>query len=271
MFNLEKIENLYLLILRYVIVVVASIAILTSTIMLLTGFAKSMTGDPDLPTENYRSSANSSVATSDIVLRWVPEGEKESLKAFIEEKVDDSYPRKFPSDSGDYDVLTNNFLNNSFGVTYNNKSFVRDVALFGDDSQEVTWNSRWTDEDSNDSDNLNSLWASMLRDHLRNLDQFSPWFSSLEQSRNDTYKDFLLANIAGDTPRFIASFNTAWLKWLEEEGNKYDDALAEAQLTRASAMANYTTAAVSFGIFLFVMFMSLIAFIERNTAKIADK
>ena len=81
MFNLEKIENLYLLILRYVIVVVASIAILTSTIMLLTGFAKSMTGDPNLPTENYRSSANSSVATSDIVLSWVPESEKESLKS----------------------------------------------------------------------------------------------------------------------------------------------------------------------------------------------
>jgi len=272
MFNLEKIENLYLLILRYVIVVVASIAILTSTIMLLTGFAKSMTGDPDLPTESYRSSANASVATSDIVLGWVPEGEeKESLKSFIEENVDDRYSRRFPSDSGDYDVITNNFLNNSFGVTYNDKSFVRNVALFGDDSQEVTWQSNWTDKDSNDSDNINDLWSSMMRDHLRNLNQFSPWFSSLEQSRKDTYKDFLLTNTVGDTPRFIASFNTAWLEWLEEEGNKYDKALAEAQLTRASAMANYTTAAIAFGIFLFVMFMSLIAFIERNTAKIADK
>jgi hypothetical protein len=130
---------------------------------------------------------------------------------------------------------------------------------------------RWTDEESDDSDNLNLLWNSMLRDHLRNLDQFSSWFQSLEESRKTTYKDFLLDQIAGDTPRFIASFNTAWMSWVEKEGNKYDEALIEAEVTRASAIANYTTALISFGIFLFVMFMSLIAFIERNTSKISNK
>ena len=271
MFELEKIENLYLLILRYVIVVVASLAVITAIIMLLTGFIKSMTGDPDLPTESYRSSANSSVATSQIVLGWVPDGEeKDSLKSFIEENVDDRYSR-FESDDGNYEELTNTFLTNAFGVSYNNKSFVNDVALFGDNAQETTWKSRWTDEKSDDSDNLNLLWNSMLRDHLRNLDQFSPWFQSLEESRKTTYKDFLLDQIAGDTPRFIASFNTAWMSWVEKEGNEYDEALIEAEATRASAIANYTTALISFGIFLFVMFMSLIAFIERNTSKIANK
>tara|TARA_Y100001970_G_scaffold278897_1_gene385294 strand:- start:526 stop:1341 length:816 start_codon:yes stop_codon:yes gene_type:complete len=271
MFNLEKIENLYLLILRYVIVVVASLAVITAIIMLLTGFLRSMTGDPDLPTEDYRSSANSNVATSDIILGWVPDGEeKEGLKSFIEENVDDRYSR-FESDGGNYDELTNTFLQNAFGVSYTNKSFVTDIALFGDNSQEVTWQTRWTDENSDDSDNLNLLWNSMLRDHLRNLDQFSPWFQSLGESRRNSYKDFLLENIAGDTPRFIASFNTAWKEWIQEEGNRYDKELMEAEATRASAIASYTTALISFGIFLFVMFMSLIAFIERNTAKISNK
>ena len=273
MFDLEKIENLYLLILRYVIVVVASLAVITAIIMLLTGFVKSMTGDPDLPTESYRSSANSSIATSKIVLDWVPDGEEtDSLKSFIEENVDDRYSR-FESDDGDYDELTNTFLMNAFGVSYNNKSFVRDVALFGDDAQKVQWSPRWTDEESNDSDNLNLLWNSMLRDHLRNLDQFSPWFQSLEESRKTTYKNHLLAETGtdGDTPRFIAAFNTAWMSWVEKEGYKYDAALSEAQLTRVSAIGNYTTALISFGIFLFVMFMSLIAFIERNTSKISNK
>ena len=271
MFTLEKIENLYLLILRYVIVVVASMAVLAAVIMLFTGFLKSMTGDPNLPTDDFRSSANSFVATSDIVLGWAPDGEeKDSLKSFFEENVDDDYSR-FKSEEGDYDELTNAFLNNAFGVSYNNKSFVKNVALFGDTSQKLTWPSRWTDEDSNDSDNLNELWNSMLRDHLRNLDQFSPWFQSLEESRRTVYKDFLLDNIEGDTPRFIASFNTAWKKWVQIEGDIYDGELIEAEATRASAMANYTTALISFGVFLFVMFMSLIAFIERNTAKLQNK
>ena len=268
MLALEKIENTYLVILRYMIIVVATLALVASGYMLLNGFAKQLTGDPDLPTKNFVKSANETIPTTTLALAWISESEKESMEEFIAaNKIKGHYSKKMTEELT-LQSLANNFLTNAFGVSYTNESAVTDM-VYGDNG--VSWTNRYSNLESSKSDNLNVLYNSMLRNHLENLNDLSPWFAQLSADRRIAYQDHLLKDTNGNIQRYIARFNNEWEYWLEDLGDEYDADLAEAQMTRDLASMSYYAAGIAFAIFLVVMFMSLIAFIERNTSKIANK
>lgn len=268
MIELEKIENAYLVILRYMIIVVATLALSASGYMLLNGFAKQLTGDPDLPTKNFVKSANEIMPTTTLALSWISEGEKESMEEFIAaNKIKGHYSKRM-TEKSTLQSLANKFLTNAFGVSYTNENAVTDM-VYGDNA--VSWTDRYSNLESSKSDNLNVLYHSMLRNHLENLDDLSPWFAQLSDDRRKVYQDHLLKDINGNVQRYIARFNNEWEYWLEDLVDDYDAELAEAQMTRSLASMSYYAAGTAFAIFLAVMFMSLIAFIERNTSKIANK
>jgi hypothetical protein len=270
MFDLEKIENIYLLILRYMIVAIATLAISVSIYMMLNGFVKSLTGDPDLPTKSFVSSANVEIPTTKIALTWISEDEKKSMQEYIaSNKIKGHYNKSMQSETS-LQALANKFLTNAFDVSYNVDGAV-DNMLYGEDSQGVSWSSHYTNEDSSKSDNLNTLYVSMLGNHLENLDTLAPWFKQLSDERRKSYQDHLLKSVSGNTSRYLSSFNDSWVEWIKDRGEKYDEDLLESEMTRASASISYYSAGVSFAVFLAIMFMSLIAFIERNTSKIANK
>jgi len=268
MLGLENIENAYLVILRYMIIVVATLALLASGYMLLNGFAKQLTGDPDLPTKNFVKSANNTIPTTTLALSWISDSEKESMEEFIAaNKIKGHYSKRM-TEEPTLQSLANNFLINAFGVSYNNDNALTDM-VYGDNG--VSWTNRYSNIESSKSDNLNLLYNSMLRNHLENLDDLSPWFAQLSDDRRKAYQDHLLKDTNGNVQRYIARFNNEWEYWLEDLGDEYDADLAEAQMTRSLASMSYYAAGIAFAIFLAVMFMSLIAFIERNTSKIANK
>jgi hypothetical protein len=141
--------------------------------------------------------------------------------------------------------------------------------IFGENG--VSWDPSYSNTESSRSDNLNTLYLSMLRNHLENLSDLAPWFAQLNNDRREDYQNHLLSDTDGDVQRYLARFNSEWEEWVEDLGYEYDADLAEAEMTRASASMSYYAAGIAFAIFLAVMFMSLIAFIERNTSKIANK
>jgi hypothetical protein len=268
MFKLEKIENAYLVILRYMIIVVATLALLASGYMVLNGFVKSLTGDPDLPTKSFVNSANNSIPTTDIALSWISDSEKESMEEFItSNKIKGHYTKRM-QDEPSLQVLANKFLTNAFDVSYTNEDAVSGM-IFGENG--VSWDPSYSNTESSRSDNLNTLYLSMLRNHLENLSDLAPWFAQLNNDRREDYQNHLLSDTDGDVQRYLARFNSEWEEWVEDLGYEYDADLAEAEMTRASASMSYYAAGIAFAIFLAVMFMSLIAFIERNTSKIANK
>ena len=270
MFDLEKIENTYLVILRYMIVAVASLAILVSVYMMLNGFAKALTGDPDLPTKSFVTSANLEIPTTKIALAWMPEDEKKSMEEYITfNKIKGHYNKRM-IDESNRQTLANTFLTNAFGISYTSEGVVDDM-IYGEQAGGVSITTRWTNESSSRSDNLNILYNSMLINHLENLDTLAPWFKQLSDQRRKVYQDFLLEEVNGNTSRYLSSFNDNWTEWTDDLGAKYDEDLLEAEMTRASASISYYSAGIAFAVFLAVMFMSLIAFIERNTSKIANK
>ena len=268
MFKLEKIENAYLVILRYMIIVVATLALLASGYMVLNGFVKSLTGDPDLPTKSFVNSANNSIPTTDIVLSWISDSEKESMEEFItSNKIKGHYTKRM-QDEPSLQVLADKFLTNAFDVSYTNEDAVSGM-IFGENG--VSWDPSYSNTESSRSDNLNTLYLSMLRNHLENLSDLAPWFAQLNNDRRKDYQNHLLSDTDGNVQRYLARFNSEWEEWVEDLGYEYDADLAEAEMTRASASMSYYAAGIAFAIFLAVMFMSLIAFIERNTSKIANK
>ena len=271
MFDLEKIENTYLVILRYMIVAVASLAILVSAYMMLNGFAKALTGDPNLPTKSFVTSANLEMPTTNIVLAWMPEDEKKSMEEYIASNEIKGHYNKRMNIESNLQALANTFLTNAFGISYTSEGIVDDMVYGEDAGGQNIITSRWTNKSSSKSDNLNTLYNSMLINHLENLDTMAPWFKNLSDQRRKVYQDFLLEEVDGNTSRYISSFTDNWTEWKEELGAKYDEDLLEAEMTRASASISYYSAAMAFAVFLAVMFMSLIAFIERNTSKIANK
>ena len=141
--------------------------------------------------------------------------------------------------------------------------------LYGDNG--VRWTSSHSNKDSSGSDNLNSLYNSMMIDHLENLNDLAPWFAQLSDSRRMDYQNHLLNETDGNVQRYLAYFNNEWEDWVEDLGDEYEADLIAAEMRRASASLSYTAAGVAFAVFLAVMFMSLIAFIERNTSKIANR
>ena len=271
MLNLERIENIYLIILRYVIVAVASVAIGISVYMSLNGFGKALTGDPDLPTKSFVSSANLEIPTTKIVLEWMPEDERKSMEEYIAaNNIKGHYNKSMESESNKQE-LANIFLTNAFNISYTSDGVVDDM-LFGEDAdRSVDITTRWTNPLSSKSDNLNELYHSMLINHLENLNTLAPWFNQLSDQRRNEYKDFVLEGVIGNTSRYLSSFNNNWTEWKDGLGAEYDEDLLEAQMTRASATISFYSAGVAFAVFLLVMFMSLIVFIERNTSKIANK
>ena len=141
--------------------------------------------------------------------------------------------------------------------------------LYGDNG--VRWTSSHSNEASNGSDSLWVLYNSMMRDHLENLNDLAPWFAQLSDSRRMDYQNHLLKETDGNVQRYLAYFNNEWEDWVEDLGDEYEADLIAAEMRRASASLSYTAAGVAFAVFLAVMFMSLIAFIERNTSKIANR
>ena len=111
----------------------------------------------------------------------------------------------------------------------------------------------------------------MMIDHLENLNDLAPWFAQLSDSRRMDYQNHLLKETDGNVQRYLAYFNNEWEDWVEDLGDEYEADLIAAEMRRASASLSYTAAGVAFAVFLAVMFMSLIAFIERNTSKIANR
>ena len=277
MFGLEKIENIYLVMLRYMIIVVATLALLVSGYMALNGFAKSLTGDPDLPTKSFVKSANNTIPTTTLALSWISDSEKESMEEFIAANRIKGHYSKRMKDEPSLTELANNFLTNAFGVSYQNEDAVSSMVFSGilDVIYEgeyvlgtIKVQRRWNNPDAGKSDNLATLYRSMFRDHLENLNDLSPWFASLSDDRRKEYQDYLLS---GDIHRYLEDFSFEWEDWLNDLGEEYDTELASAELRRASASVSYTAAGFAFAVFLAVMFMSLIAFIERNTSKIANR
>ena len=268
MFGLEKIENIYLVMLRYMIIVVATLALLVSGYMVLNGFAKSLTGDPDLPTKSFVKSANNTIPTTTLALAWISDGEKESMEEFIADNRIKGHYSKRMQDEPSLELLANTFLTNAFNISYTNDDAVESM-LYGDNG--VRWTSSHSNKDSSGSDNLNSLYNSMMIDHLENLNDLAPWFAQLSDSRRMDYQNHLLKETDGNVQRYLAYFNNEWEDWVEDLGDEYEADLIAAEMRRASASLSYTAAGVAFAVFLAVMFMSLIAFIERNTSKIANR
>tara|TARA_B100001057_G_scaffold493557_1_gene588239 strand:- start:667 stop:1473 length:807 start_codon:yes stop_codon:yes gene_type:complete len=268
MFGLEKIENAYLLLLRYMIIVVATLALLASGYMVLNGFVKSMTGDPDLPTKSFVKSANNTIPTTNLALSWIPDSEKESMEEFIAANRIKGHYSKRMQDEPSLQVLANTFLTSAFNISYTSDDALS-TMLFGDDG--IRYTLSHSNADSSGSDNLNVLYLSMMRDHLENLNDLAPWFAQLSDDRRMDYQNHLLKETDGNVQRYLALFNNEWEAWVEDLGDEYDNDLVAAELRRASASMSYYSAGIAFALFLAVMFMSLIAFIERNTSKIANR